>query len=188
MSIETSSREYARREILALAKDQKEHSGTFFVKALKGKVSRATVYKYLRTLDEDGYMEASTEKSYHPKFKITEKGLVEAERLRLLYGHVKDLSGLSAETLRKELLRYKQINDFLNLKLNKITKITDTSDFVIRQLFNDPEFDKLIRKKIDEGFIIREDVYNQNGDIVDVRERKVKLDDLVETRAKNDLK
>ena len=64
---------------------------------------------------DDDLIEAGLEEKFQARFTITEKGLAEAERLRLLYNHMKEISTLSVDELRLELAIWKKIAEFLDI-------------------------------------------------------------------------
>jgi len=70
------------------------------------------------------------------------------------------------ETLKK------QISE-LKTRFDGLSRIRDTSDVLVREILNDPDFEALIHKKLSEGITVREDT--QDGK---VRVRKLTKEDL----------
>lgn len=93
--------ERVKYEILQLAADGKEHPTSYYVKNIN--VAKNTVMKYLRELwVKDHFITLSLPKNEsRPVYKITQRGIAEAQRLKSRSQIDKELDKLNAEHLRE---------------------------------------------------------------------------------------
>jgi DNA-binding PadR family transcriptional regulator len=113
-----SSREELTREILRLASDKQPHPSSDLVSALKGQFCKVTVYSNLNKLVDEKLLQVELEKTDYglkPRYKITVKGLSEAERLTLLRDFMQEISSLSVDELKLEIMRWRKIAEFLSV-------------------------------------------------------------------------
>ena len=65
----------------------------------------------------------------------------------------------------------------LRTKFNGFSRIRDSSDLLMREILNDPRFERLLAEKVSEGLEVREDVV-KDGKIVDIKIHKLTTRDL----------
>ena len=59
------------------------------------------------------------------------------------------------------------IDELRQVKIN--LAVFSQNDLFMRGLFDDPQFEQLVLKKLCEGFKVREDIVDKDGKLVDVR-------------------